>query len=154
MFLFCATRNGVSAKEIQRQTGVTYKAAWRMGHEIRKYMTGVDGDDPLGGQPIVEADEAFVGGHRRGGYGGKGKTIVFGIVERGGEVITRVLQDRREITLIPHLKTHVLPGTRIATDEHRSYSNLAEDGYRHASVNHSQKEYVRGPVHTNTIEGF
>jgi len=74
MYLFTTTRNGVSAKELQRQLGVTYKCAWRIGHEIRKYMGYVDGDAPLGGKPVVEADEAFVGGHREGGFGGKGKT--------------------------------------------------------------------------------
>jgi len=66
MFLFCASRNGVSAKEIQRQTGVTYKTEWRMCHLIRQYMGWVDGDAPLGGggpgSPVVEADKSFIGG--------------------------------------------------------------------------------------------
>ena len=62
MFLFTTTRNGVSAKELQRAMGVTYKCAWRIGHEIRKYMGRVDGDGPLGGKSIVEADKAFIGG--------------------------------------------------------------------------------------------
>lgn len=152
MFLFCATRNGVSAKEIQRQTGVTYKAAWRMGHEIRKYMAQVDGDTPLGGMPIVEADEAFVGGKDE--QGKDDKTIVFGMVERDGEIITRVVPNRREYTIVPHILQNVRPGTRIATDEAPAYKKLPEEGYGHASVNHAAKEYVRGPVHTNTIEGF
>ena len=65
MFLFCMTRNGVSAKEIQRQLGVTYKCAWRIGHEIRKYMGYVDGDAMLGGQGIVEVDKTFIGGKDR-----------------------------------------------------------------------------------------
>lgn len=154
MYLFTTTRNGVAAKELQRQLGVTYKCAWRIGHEIRKYMASVDGDSPLGGHPVVEADEAFVGGYERGGYGGKGKTVVFGMVERGGDVIARVVPSRGEFVLVPHILENVKRGTRIATDEHRSYSNLNEEGYRHGTVNHAQKEYVRGPVHTNTIEGF
>ena len=154
MYLFTTTRNGVAAKELQRQLGVTYKCAWRIGHEIRKYMTHVDGDSPLGGHPVVEADEAFVGGYKPGGMGGKGKTVVFGMVERGGDVITRVVPSRGEFVLVPHILKNVKRGTRIATDEHRSYSNLKEEGYHHGTVNHAQKEYVRGPVHTNTIEGF
>ena len=65
MFLFCTTRKGVAAKEVQRQLGVTYKTAWRMCHEIRKYMGDVDGDAPLGGPgKHVEIDETFVGGFR------------------------------------------------------------------------------------------
>ncbi|NQV46481.1 MAG: IS1595 family transposase [Rhodospirillaceae bacterium] len=154
MYLFTTTRNGVSAKELQRQLGVTYKCAWRIGHEIRKYMGFVDGDAPLGGKPIVEVDEAFVGGHKKRGFGGKGKTVVFGMVEREGEIITRVVPGRHEFVLVPHILENVYPGTRIATDELRSYSKLPEEGYLHGTVNHSRKEYVRGPVHTNTIEGF
>jgi len=154
MYMFTTTRNGVSAKELQRQLGVTYKCAWRIGHEIRKYMGSVDGDAPLGGVPVVEVDEAFVGGYKEGGHGGKGKTIVFGMLERGGEIITRVVPNRREFTLVPHIKDNVRVGSRIASDELYSYRNLPEEGYHHGAVNHSRKEYVRGPVHTNTIEGF
>jgi hypothetical protein len=85
MYLFCASRNGVAAKELQRQLGVTYKCAWRMGHEIRQYMGKVDGDAPVGSSGgIVEADEAFIGGHDK--QGESDKTIVLGAVERGGEV--------------------------------------------------------------------
>jgi len=69
MFLFTSSRNGVSAKEVQRQTGVTYKTAWRMCHEIRKYMGWVDGDCGLGGPGhVVEADKAFIGGKDKRGH--------------------------------------------------------------------------------------
>jgi transposase-like protein len=153
MFLFCATRNGVSAKELQRQLGVTYKTAWRMGHEIRKYMAYVDGDGPLGGQhTIVEADKAYIGGKDKQGH--DDKSIVLGMVERGGEVVTRVVPDRRATTVVPHILEHVEQGTRIATDEGSTFRNLRNEGFRHGVVNHARKEYVRGPVHTNTIEGF
>jgi hypothetical protein len=93
MFLFTTTRNGVAAKEIQRQMGVTYKTAWRMAKLIREYMGWVDGDAPLGGSggPIVEADELFVGGKDKGRGPVGDKTIVFGVAERGGDVVTRVL---------------------------------------------------------------
>jgi hypothetical protein len=88
MYLFCASRNGVAAKELQRQLGVTYKCAFRMGHKIREFMGEVDGDAPLGGLGrIVEADETFIGGHDRKGH--DDKHIVLGAVERGGEVQTK-----------------------------------------------------------------
>ena len=85
MFLFCASRNGVAAKEVQRQLGVTYKTAWRMCNLIRKYMGYVDGDFPIGGPgKTVEIDETFIGGKDTAGH--DDKAIVFGIVERNGDV--------------------------------------------------------------------
>ena len=152
MYLFCASRNGVAAKELQRQLGVTYKCAWRMGHEIRKYMGEVDGDAPLGPKGIVEVDEMFVGGRDKKGK--DDKVIVLGAVERGGEIITEVVPNRTEVALVPEVKRMVVAGTRIVTDELRSYSSLPEEGYPHATINHSIKEFVRGPIHTNTIESF
>ncbi len=152
MYLFCASRNGVSAKELQRQLGVTYKTAWRIGHEIRKYMGWVDGDGPLGGQGIVEADKAFIGGKDK--MGEDDKTVVLGIVERGGEVLTRIIPNRREATVVPLIKQYVVGNSRLATDAAKAFRNLTEEGYQHGTVNHAAKEYVRGPVHTNTIEGF
>lgn len=154
MYMFTTTRNGVSAKELQRQLGVTYKCAWRIGHKIREYMGSVDGDDPLGGEAVVEVDEAFVGGYKPRAQGGKGKTIVFGMVERKGEIITRVVPNRHEFTLVPHILQNVQNGSVIVSDEHGSYSKLDEEGFYHGTVNHARKEYVRGAIHTNTIEGF
>lgn len=154
MFIFTTTRNGVAAKEIQRQLGVTYKTAWRIGHKLREYMAVVDGDAPLGGpgRGIVEADKAFIGGKDKKGH--DDKSIVLGIVERGGDILTRVIADRRGTTVIPLVMKWVKPGTRVATDEGKAFGNLAVVGYQHGTVNHSKKEYVRGPVHTNTIEAF
>lgn len=156
MFLFCSTRNGVAAKEVQRQLGVTYKTAWRMCHLIRQYMGWVDGDAPLGGgaqgSPVVEADKTFVGGYDK--MGEDDKSVVLGIAERGGEVITRVLDDRRATTVVPHILENVKPGAKLATDKAKAFGSLVEEGYLHATVDHAAKEYVRGPVHTNTVEGF
>lgn len=152
MFLFTTTRNGVSAKEIQRQLGVTYKTAWRMGHEIRKYMGWVDGDDPIGGDKVVEADKAFIGGKDKRGE--DDKTVVLGMVERGGDVIARVVAERGAFHVIPRIVEHVKPGSRIATDEARAFRALADEGFRHGTVNHSKKQYVNGDVHTNSIEAF
>lgn len=89
MFQFVTSRNGVAAKEVERQLGVTYKTAWRMCHEIRKYMASVDGDEPLGGPMVgVEIDETFIGGYQRQGQDCSNKTIVLGLLERGGKVMT------------------------------------------------------------------
>ncbi len=157
IFLFVKSRNGVSAKELERQLGVTYKTAWRMGHEIRKHMAAVDGDTPLGGYgKQVEVDEVFIGGRKKGAHGGKGKAIVFGMAEKDGEVITRVIPNRREFTLFPHIGENIKAGTEIHTDELPSYMNLGhEEHYMHKTVIHSKEQYV-GPdgETTNTIEGF
>jgi transposase len=157
IYLFTTTRHGVPAKELQRQLGVTYKTAWRMGHEIRKFIGKVDGDNGLSGH--VEIDETFVGGREHGGVSGRPtdgskKTVVFGMVEREGEVITRVVPNVKGETLFPIIKDYVAQGSTISTDEFRSYRGLRKLGFRHGAVNHSRMQWVRGDVHTNTIEGF
>lgn len=154
MYLFTTTRNGVAAKELQRQLGVTYKTAWRIGHELRKYMGFVDGDMMLGGpgRAVVEADEAYIGGKDKAGH--DDKKIVFGMVERQGDVLTRVVLDKRGTTLIREIRNWVQEGTRVMTDEGRWFMDIKSWGYQHEAVNHSKGEYVRGDVHTNTIEAF
>jgi transposase len=155
MYLFTTSRHGVPAKELQRQLGVSYETAWRMGHELRKYIAKVDGDPPLSGH--VEADETMVGGKRSGGKRGRGapgKTVVFGMVERQGDVITRVVENVRRSTLEPHIVDNVRKGSTVSTDELQSYAKLARLGYEHVAVNHSQEIWVRGKHHTNTLEGF
>lgn len=92
MFLFTTTRNGVAAKRVQREIGVTYKTAWRMCDQIRQYMSALDGDEPIGGpDTITEIDETFIGGRSYGG--GRGRhdhmTIVLGMQEKGGDIVTR-----------------------------------------------------------------
>lgn len=152
LFLFTTTRHGVSSRELQRQLGVTLKTAWRIGHEIRKYMAEVDGDDLLGGHKIVEADKAYIGGKDKRGE--DDKSVVLGIVERNGDVVARMIYSREARFVIPRIMAHVKPGTRIATDEAKAFKPLIEEGFRHGTVNHSVGEYVRGDVHTNSIEGF
>jgi transposase-like protein len=154
MFLFCSTRNGVAAKEVQRQLGVTYKTAWRMCNLIRKYMGYVDGDEPIGGLGrVVECDETFIGGKDKAGK--DDKAIVFGAIERDGDVVTRHVLARTKDHIIPHIVDFVKDGSRIHTDEASAFRLLTEKyGYEHETVDHSAKEYVRGDVHTNTIEAF
>lgn len=116
MFQFCASRNGVAAKEVERQLGVTYKTAWRMCHEIRKYMGSLDSDDPLGGPgATVEIDETLIGGSISGmGSGYKGnKTCVVGMLERDGELVTRVVSGRAQAGD----QRHAYPCQREASSE-------------------------------------
>ena len=154
IFMFTTTRNGVAAKELQRQLGVTYKTAWRMGHKIREHMALVDGDGMLEGK--VEVDETYIGGYRPGGQGGKGKAIVMGMLEKDGDVVTEVIPDRTSKSLMPHIRDHIEKGSEVHTDEHKGYNPLDRtDDYARKSVNHSQEEYVgEDGETTNSIEGF
>lgn len=154
MYLFTTSRHGVPAKELQRQLGVTYKCAWRIGHEIRKYMGMVDGDPPLSG--TVEADETYIGGKRPGrrGRGAAGKTVVFGMLEKEGSVMTHVVPNVRRDTLHPHMEANITKGSVIHTDELHSYKKICGKGYTHETVNHGAGEYARGGIHVNGIEGF
>lgn len=160
IFLFTTTRNGVAAKELERQLGVTYKTAWRMAHLIRQHMADVDGETPIGGAgEIVEADETFIGGvHKRGKRGGdpaEGKTILFGVMERGGDVVTKVVPNRLRGTIFPIVQAHVETGSEVHTDEYRTYATLGSMGYDHKQVNHAAKQYAtREGVSVNGIEGF
>lgn len=159
MFQFCASRNGVAAKEVERQLGVTYKTAWRMCHMIREYMGKVDGSGPLGGAGVtVEVDETIIGGVIRGKGSGShtaNKTIVFGASERDGNVHTQIIPNQRRETLWPAVEAIVAKGSVVSTDELRSYGSISLKGYRHVTVNHSAGEYVgkRGGG-VQSIEGF
>lgn len=155
MYLFTTTRHGVPAKELQRQLGVSYPTAFRMAHLIRDYMAKVDGDSPLGGH--VEADEAYLGGRSRHGKRGRAapkKTVVFGMVERGGDVMTKVVPAAGKWFLERHIRENVELDSTISTDEWAGYTNLKKLGFKHGMVNHSQEKWVDGIHHTNTIEGF
>ena len=155
MFLFTTSRHGVAAKELERQLDIPYKTAWRMAHEIRKYMARVDGEWPLDGD--IEADETYIGGRTTGGKRGRGapnKTIVFGMLERNGDVMANVVPNVRKKTLQPIIKENVVKGSTVHTDELKSYSGLSKAGFEHETVNHGAGEYVRGVSHVNGIEGF
>lgn len=160
IFLFVTTRHGVSGKELQRTLGVTYKTAWRMGQQIRQLMAKANGFEALAGH--VELDEAYVGGRRPGkrGRGAAGKTIVMGMVERGGRTVTEVIPDVKKATLRDVTLRNVEPGSTVSTDELMSYGLLSGDGYQHGSVKHGAKEFAyydyrrRATHHTNTVESF
>lgn len=155
IYLFTTTRHGVSAKELQRQLGVTYKTAWRMGHEIRKHMAEIDGEGPLDGH--IEIDETYVGGKsKQRGLSGKdsNKTPLMGMVSRGGELITQVIPDNKKATLLPIVEKNVVKGSTVSTDQLHSYKSLSAMGYTHKAVSHNKNQWVNGIHHTNAIEGF
>jgi transposase len=147
-----STRCGISAKQLERELGVTYKTAWRMFTLIRKCMA--EGIDPLSGK--VEVDETYIGGKRPGkrGRGAAGKAIAMGMVERNGRIIAKVTPNVKARTLMPNITEHILPSSTVFTDELASYNSLTRSGYKHRPVHHSAKVYVSGDAHTNTIEGF
>jgi transposase len=163
MYLMGSTRCGISAKQIQRETGVTYKTAWRMFRQIRSLL----GEDLQLEGPAVEMDETYFGGKRKYGTGrpmrgDKKKTPIVGIVERKGRVVAKAAADVSGATLLGMVREHVLPESVVYTDELYGYDGVshvqAKDGkpagYRHSRIKHSAKVYVIGDIHTNTVEGF
>ena len=149
-------RNGISSCELARSIGVTQKTAWFMLHRIRETMK--DGSKLSG---TVEADETFIGGkvhnkhasRRRSVNGSAGKTIVSGAVERGGRARAKVIDGMNARTMRGAVLEHVEQGSTLYTDEATPYKPFNKI-YDHDSVNHSKEEYVRGEVHTNTIENY
>jgi transposase-like protein len=158
MFLFTTTRNGVAAKRVERELGVTYKTAWRMCHQIREYMASLDSDDPLGGPgSIVEIDETLVGGSVSGmGSGYKGnKACVVGMLERDGELVTRVVASRTKEAMRGLIHSQIIPGTTIHTDEFGGYKDLDQCGFNHVRVNHKAGFYADAKgAGVNALEGY
>jgi transposase len=163
MYLMGSTRCGISAKQIQRECGVTYKTAWRIFNQVRKLLS--DDGEKLEGSTTVEVDEMYHGGKRRG-YRGRAtpgdprKTAVIGLVERRrrdglpGRVIAKTIPDVTKASLHGAIREYVLPRSTVFTDDFSSYDGLDVRGYKHKRIRHSAKVYVMGDIHTNTIEGF
>jgi hypothetical protein len=152
IYLFSVAKNGVSAKEVQRHLGVTYKTAWRMCKQIRLLME--QDDEKLTG--TVEVDETYIGGKypRSKGSHLTNKTGIYGVTERHGFARTTVAYGGvNATTAIPFLKANVELGSKVMSDESRIYNRVKRD-YYHAFVNHSKEQYAKGLIHTNTIEGF
>ena len=167
MWIITSTRCGVSAKQLERELGVTYKTAWRMFNLIRNRLMVQDYQGPLSGE--VEADETFVGGKPRESYRrevkARGwsmqtaywdrKAIVFGAVERKGKIRAEVIPTSRGHVVHNKVREFVLPESTVYTDDYHGYHKLGNSGhYTHHRINHSAKVYVSGSVHTQTIEGF
>src|SRR5207249_5036498 len=160
MYLMASTRCGISAKQIQRETGVTYKTAWRMFKQIRSLLS--EPDMQLEGSTI-EIDETYVGGVRKFNSGRKlradAKKLmpVVGMAERGGRVRAFATPDVKIATVMPLVREFVLPKSTVYTDERNIYDGVQQVpgmGYVHKRIQHNAKVYVAGDIHTNTIEGF
>ena len=160
MWMLQNCKNGVSSCEIARALGVTQKTAWFLNHRIRLAQQGKQGGK-LSGE--VEMDETFIGGKARNmhkakrervitGTGGKDKTVVMGMLERGGNVRAMVVDGRRKKELQKQVREHVEAGSAIFSDELKSYEGLGAD-YQHAVINHAV-EYANENVHTNGMENF
>jgi IS1 family transposase len=157
VYMMCESKKGISANQLSRTIDVSYKTAWYLCHRIREAMGhATDGEGKVLLTGIIEMDETFVGGKTEGkGRGYKGnKALVVGVVERGGEVILQIATDRTRKTLHEIALKHISPeAVAIFTDEWPAYAGIGDHDTRHETVNHSQDEYVRGDVHTNTVEG-
>jgi transposase-like protein len=158
VYLMIESKKGISANQLKRTLGVSYKTAWYLCHRIRAAMVDESGDMLRG---IVEADETYVGG-KLGGFKNRkesadhrrdNKTVVLGAVERGGHVRLRVAPDASSESVKGFLKDVVHDDAEaIYTDSHRSYRGIADHNTKHEYVDHSRDEWVRGQVHTNTVE--
>ena len=168
IFLMTSTRMGISAKQLERELGVTYKTAWRMFTLIRNELMIPDGG-PLSGQ--VEMDETWVGGKPRladkatwanapskhsaaNKWSDEHKTPVFGMVERDGSVAAYVVPAVRTTAVQPYMNAQLVRGSVLFTDEGKVYRSLRNAGWEHHTINHKSGQYVDGNTHTNTIEGF
>ncbi len=161
IFVLASTRTGVSAKQIEREIGTTYKTAWRMYTLIRKMMneTGIE----LFGH--VEVDETYIGGKDKNRHANKktsrrgraadGKTIVVGLIERNGKAVAKVTPNAKKETILPMIVEHVPNSTTVIyTDEYSPYRTLPKLGYTHKVVQHAAQNYVSSEAHTNNIENF
>ncbi len=158
IYLMSATRAGISAKQLERELGVTYKTAWRMFHQIRSMM----GDDnkPLKGE--VEVDETYIHpdpkkrSTLKSTDGGRyyNSQVIFGMVERKGKARVVHVEAPTTYVLIPEVQLAVAPNTQIYSDEWSSYKNLPRLGYPHGAIKHGQGRYVSGQIHTQNVENL
>ena len=160
IWLITSHKKGIASTQLAKDLGITQKSAWFVMHRLREAAKTKSFNAPLKG--FVEADETYIGGRETNKRlskrkpkqsGGKGKSMVVGIVERGGDLRAfHVGADRTHGAIRKLVTENVAPGSNLITDEHAAYRHL--NGFYHYAVNHSKKEYVRdGFIHTNTLEG-
>lgn len=158
IYLMCSSKKGISARQLQRMLGGSMKTAWFMAHRIRLAMAPAKGSGPLGGEGVtVEADETYLSKspktRKPEGLPANAKPApqVFALVERNGRIRSMHLDDKN---IRGALAKHLDDRSRLVTDGANSYKFVMPSQSQHESVDHSKREYVRGDVHTNTLEGF
>ncbi len=148
VYLMCESKKGISANQLKRMLNVkSYETAWYLCHRIRATMQD-EGDVPLTG--VVEVDETYIGGKTRGGWD-KNKTMVMGAIERDGRLRVEAMPDGDWATIQGFVADTVADDAALYTDQHRAYKGLPKRDV-HGVVKHSEKEWVRGKIHTNTVE--
>ena len=158
IFLMCSSKKGVSANQLQREIGISYKSAWFMCHRVRMAMTEPALAGKLGGEGhVVEVDETFIGGKHKNNphrnHKPKPKQIVVALIDREGKARTFPVPSRRKWPLQTLIRYNVLETSHIATDAFSSYEGLDRRYAGHGAVDHS-KEFVRGVIHTNFAESY
>ncbi len=161
MFLLSSSKKGISSNQLHRTLGVTLKTAWFMAHRIREAMRSV-GFEPMGGAGnVVEADETYFGDKeivtkrtRRGKSAHSSKRSIVALVERGGKARTFHVDRADKVTVTKIVSQNIAKESRLHTDESRLYSDAKHFVAKHESIVHTQGEYVRGDVTTNTVEGY
>jgi len=151
-YLICESKKGMSANQIKRTLGISYKTAWYLCHRIREAMRIVPTEKLKG---VVEVDETMVGGHydkrrKRGPYE---KPFVLGVIKRKGEVRAAKAPSRGALAITAFVKASVEPGATLMTDDYAGYEKVGKD-YDHHVIDHSKLQYVVGLTHTNSIENF
>lgn len=158
IYLMTSSKKGISSNQLHRTLGVTLKTAWFMSHRIREAMRSDGSVDFGSGGGVVEVDETFIGKQYEkpeGARGGDHKNKLLTLVDRSrGKAKSIVVDDLKTSTLLPILRANIAEEATVYTDEARYYSKLNAEFAKHDFTTHSKGEYGRGPVHTNTVEGY
>ncbi|HEV8015846.1 MAG TPA: IS1595 family transposase [Stellaceae bacterium] len=156
IYMMCSSKKGISTRQLQRTLGCGMKTAWHLGHRIRLAMDDSGSGQIGGGGKTVEADETFfsqgMGREKAPGY--QHKIKVLSLVERGGNTRSMRIDNANAHEIQSAIKRHVHKDSRVVTDGAQYYKGVMMHVAGHESVDHSKGEYVRGDVHTNTLEGF
>jgi transposase-like protein len=157
VYLLCCSKKGCSSHQLHRVLGITYKTAWFLSHRIREAMRAGK-LAPMGGPGgIVEADETYIGrleGVPKQRHGGAHKNVVLTLVERGGGARSFHIDSFSIADVLPIVRDNVRKESRFMTDEGQHYRSIGRGFIEHGTVVHSNDEYVRGDIHTNTVEGY